>query len=66
MLRVFALVLMAGLALTTLGGCGGKKPEANPQFNPETAKHPEKIANPMEGIQPGQPPGPPGPVRTGP
>jgi len=70
MRSMLVMCLTVVLTVTTFVGCGGKRPENNPQFNPETAAHPEKIANPMQGIspgaRPGAPGGPPGPVRTGP
>lgn len=56
------IVLAASLAILTATAWGcGKRPEDNPEFNPETAKEPAKIANPAEGISPMGPPGRMGP-----
>lgn len=64
MRRFFCLAISTVVAFALTSGCG-KSPESQPGFNPETAKHPEKIANPMEGVKPGGAPtmpGAPGPT----
>ncbi|GEM_PF-1473834 len=60
---IFCVAILAVLALTTWG-CG-KRPEDNPEFNPETAKEPAKIANPAELMKPMGAPGGMGPGAPG-
>lgn len=55
----FASSIVVAVAL--MSGCK-KSPESQPGFNPETAKQPEKIVNPMEGVKPSGAPTMPGPM----
>ncbi len=64
MKRLIVFVASLALLMTGVWGCG-KRPEDNPEFNPETAKDPAKIANPAEGLSPMGPPGGMGPSMPG-